>query len=121
MPRDDAYLLDMLLAAREARGFVLLADIEEFRANRMIQLAVLKAVEIVGEAASRVSDAFTSEHPDIPWRSIIGMRNRLVHDYAGIDLDRVWETVHNDIPELIGQLERLVPPEGMPPERGSGV
>ena len=115
MQRDDAFLLDMLLAAREAHGFAVPVDIEEFRANRMIQLAVLKAIEIVGEAAYRVSGTFTKEHADIPWRAVIGMRNRLVHDYAGIDLDRVWQTVHNDIPELIGQLERLVPPEDTQP------
>ena len=111
MPRDDAYLLDMLLAAREARDFASSYGIEEFRHNRMAQLAVLKAIEIVGEAASRVSEAFTHEHPDIPWRAIVGMRNRLVHDYAGIDLDRVWETVRNDIPTLIALLEPLVPSE----------
>ncbi|MDE0055999.1 MAG: DUF86 domain-containing protein [Gammaproteobacteria bacterium] len=111
MPRDDAYLLDMLLAAREARDFASSLGIKGFRQNRMAQLAVLKAIEIVGEAASRVSDAFAHEHPDIPWRAIVGMRNRLVHDYAGIDLDRVWETVRNDIPTLIALLEPLVPPE----------
>ena len=111
MPRDDAYLLDMLLTAREARDFASSLGIEDFRQNRMAQLAVLKAIEIVGEAASRVSDAFAHEHPDIPWRAIVGMRNRLVHDYAGIDLDRVWETVRNDMPFSIAHLEPLVPPE----------
>lgn len=78
MQRDEAYLLDMLLAAREARDFVASFDLEEFRANRMAQLAVVKAIEIVGEAASRVSDTFADGHPDIPWRAIVGMRNRLV-------------------------------------------
>ena len=92
MPRDDAYLLDMLLAAREARAFVSSLAPVDFRRNRMAQLAVPKAIEIVGEAASRVSETFATAHPEIPWRAIVGMRNRLVHDYAGIDLDRVWET-----------------------------
>lgn len=111
MQRDEAYLLDMLLAAREARDFVASFDLEEFRANRMAQLAVVKAIEIVGEAASRVSDTFADGHPDIPWRAIVGMRNRLVHDYAGIDLDRVWATANSNIPELITLLEPHLPPE----------
>ena len=111
MQRDDAYLLDMLLAAREARGFVSSLDIDEFRSDRMVQLAVVKAIEIIGEAASRISETFADDHPDIPWHAIVGMRNRLVHDYAGIDLDRVWETVNNDVPELIAVLEPLLQPE----------
>ena len=112
MPRDEAYLLDMLLAAREAAGFAAAVDnFDTFRANRMAQLAILKASEIVGEAASRVGNEFAAAHPGIPWRAIIGMRNRLVHDYAGIDLERVWETVQRDIPRLIALLEPLVPPD----------
>ena len=111
MRRDDAYLLDMLAACREARDFGARVDFDAFRANRMAQLAILKAVEIVGEAAARVSPEFAATHPDIPWRAIIGMRNRLVHEYAGIDLERVWETVQRDVPNLIALLEPLVPPD----------
>ena len=62
---------------------------DAFRTNRMAQLATLKAIEIIGEAASRVSTEFTLAHPDIPWRAIVGMRNRLAHAYAGIDLERI--------------------------------
>ena len=111
MSRDDAYVLDMLLAAREALDFATTVDFDAFSGNRMAQLAILKAIEIVGEAASRVAPEFAAAHPDIPWRAIVGMRNRLVHDYAGIDLERVWETVQRDIPSLIPLLEPLVPPD----------
>lgn len=111
MRRDDVLLLDMLQAAREA---VELSDgltFAAFERNRMAQLAILKTVEIVGEAASRVGADAKEAHPEIPWTDIVGMRNRLVHEYFDIDLAQVWETVKRDIPRLIPQLERLIPPE----------
>ena len=111
MRRDDAYLLDMLLAAREAREFAASLTLPEFERNRMAQLAILKAVEVVGEAASHVSAEVRDAHSEIPWRGIIGMRNRLVHWYFSVRLERVWETVTQDIPRLISQLEPLAPPE----------
>ena len=111
MRRDDAYLLDMLLAAREAREFAASLTFPEFERNRMAQLAILKAVEVVGEAASQVSAEGKETHPEIPWPEIIGMRNRLVHGYFNVSLERVWETVRQDIPRLVSQLESLVPPE----------
>ena len=77
----------------------------------MTQLAILKAVEIVDEAASRVSTATKEAHPEIPWPEIIGLRNRLLHAYFEVNLKRVWETVQRDIPYLISQLEPLTPPE----------
>ena len=114
MRDDDARLLDMLLAAREATAFLEGLTFPEFQSNRMAQLAVLKAIEVVGEAASRISTETTKAHPDIPWSGIIGMRNRLVHGYFNVNLERVWETARQDIPRLISQLEPLVPPEAEP-------
>jgi len=114
MRDDDARLLDMLLAAREATGFVSGLTFPEFQRNRMAQLAILKTIEIVGEAASGISTDTTKAHPEIPWSGIIGMRNRLVHGYFSINLERVWETARQDIPRRISQLEPLVPPESEP-------
>ena len=112
MRRDDAaYLLDMLVATRDA---VNLADglaYDSYLGDRRHQLAILKAVEIVGEAASRVSAETRELHPDIPWREIVGMRNRLVHAYFDIDLQVVWDPVQDDLPDLISRLEPLLPPE----------
>ena len=108
---DDAYLLDMLLAAREAVALAEGLTFAAFERNRMAQLAILKAVEIVGEAASHIGPGTREAHPEIPWSGIVGMRHRLVHGYFNINLARVWETVERDIPPLIPQLERLVPPE----------
>ena len=112
--RDDGILLlDMLLAAREAVAFANGLTFAEFQHDRMAQLAILKAVETVGEAASRVGAETRNAHPEIPWSRIVGMRNtELVHGYFDINLMRVWDTVKQDIPRLIPQLERLVPPEG---------
>ncbi len=112
MPRDDsAYLLDMLLAARDALSFTEGMSFEDFVQDRRTQLSVLKSVEIVGEAAAHVSEDARRANPDIPWREIVGMRNRLVHVYFDIDRPLVWDTVRRDVPVLIGRLEPLVPPE----------
>lgn len=112
MRRDDAsYLLDMLVAARDAVVFADGLSFSEFARDQRTQLAILKCVEIVGEAASRVGAETREAHPAIPWREIVGMRNRLAHAYFEIDLRLVWDTVRNDLPPLIVQLEPLVPPE----------
>ena len=111
MERDGAYLLDMLLAARDAVEFADGITYSQFENSRLHQSAILKAVETVGEAASRVSSGMRESQPDIPWREIVGMRNRLVHAYFDVDIGLVWRTVQNDLPALIAQLERIVPPE----------
>ena len=110
MRRDSAYLLDMLVATRDAVDFADGLSYDEYVGDRRHQLAILKAVEIVGEAASRVGAETKELHPDIPWREIVGMRNRLVHAYFDVDLRLVWDTVHGDLPSLIAKLERLVAP-----------
>ena len=112
MPRDDsAYLLDMLLAARDALSFTEGMSFENFVRDRRTQLSVLKSLEIVGEAAVQVSEDIRRANPDIPWRQIVGMRNRLVHTYFDIDLPLVWDTVHHDLSDPIARLEPVVPPE----------
>ncbi|WP_420636629.1 DUF86 domain-containing protein [Candidatus Palauibacter sp.] len=112
MPRDDsAYLLDMLLAARDALSFTEGMSYDDFVSDRRTQLSVLKSVEIVGEAAAHVSEDTRRTQPGIPWAEIVGMRNRLVHVYFDIDLQLVWATVRDDLPALTTLLEPLVPPE----------
>ena len=111
MRRSEILFLDMLLSAREAVEMAEGLTFSSFEGNRTVQLAVLKAVETVGEAAARVDAGTRERHPEIPWADITGMRNRLVHEYFRVNLTRVWETVKRDIPVLISQLEALVPPE----------
>ncbi len=111
MRRDEAFLLDMLLAARDAVRFVSGMSRPQFEESRLHQHAVLKAIEIVGEAAGRISKETREKYPHIPWADMIAMRNRLVHGYFEIDLAKVWDTVHRDLPRLIEAIELLVPPE----------
>ena len=111
MRRDDALLLDMLLSARRAVGFIAPLTFSEFENNDLHQLAILKSFEIIGEAASRISEETRVKHPDISWTEIIGMRNRFVHAGFAIQRDILWQTVQDDLPPLIAQLEALVPPE----------
>ena len=111
MRGDDAYLLDMLLAAREASRFVAGLTFADFERDRKAQLAILKVVEVIGEAAAHISEDARKAHPEIPWSGIVGMRNQLVHGYFDVNLERVWETAQQDVPRLIRQLEPLVPPE----------
>ena len=111
MRRDDALLLDMLLSARQAVGSAALLTFSEFENDDLHQLAILKSVEIIGEAASRISEETKAKHPDIPWVEINGLRNRFVHAGFAIQFDVLWQTVQEDLPPLIAQLEALVPPD----------
>jgi uncharacterized protein with HEPN domain len=88
-------------AAEEALSFVEEIKIENFSKNRMIILSVIKEIEIIGEAASKISQETKSNHTTIPWKDIVGMRNRLIHGYFDVDIKLVWNTVKNDIPSLI--------------------
>jgi len=112
MWRDEAFLLDMLLAARELRQFTGGVSFENFNNDRLLQHAVIRLIEIIGEAARNVSADFKAGHPEIPWAAIVGMRHRLVHEYFRVASDKVWEVVQKDLPELVGLIEPLVPPDG---------
>lgn len=118
MWRDDANLLDMLIWARRAEEFVSTLTEEAFHSDRLVQSATIRCLEVIGEAAARVSSAFREEHPEIPWRKITGMRNRLAHEYARVDLSEVWFAAKRDCPDLITRLETLVPeaPAPLPDE-----
>jgi len=84
---------------------------DDLKTGRQLLLSLVKETETVGEAASQVTDPTRQEPAGIPWNSIIAMRNRLVHAYFSINLDILWNTVQQDLPDLIDLLERSVPPE----------
>ena len=92
-------------AAREAAGFIAKRSRLDLESDRQLTLALVKEVEIIGEAAGRISDDARASIPSIPWADVIGMRNRLVHVYFDIDLDRLWDTVQQDLPPLAEALE----------------
>lgn len=84
---------------------------ESLDKNRMLALSLVRLIEIVGEAATQITREFQNQHSEIPWAQIVGMRNRLIHAYFDIDMDRVWKIVKDDLPSLIVELEKIIPPE----------
>lgn len=107
-PEDLIRIRHMLDAANEALSFTKnkkRADLEE---NRMLVLAIIKELEIIGEAASKLTLEYKASQPHIPWQDIVGMRNRLTHGYFDIDLDRVWDTVLVDLEPLRDELEMII-------------
>ncbi len=107
--RDDRVsLVDMLVYAEEAIELLGETNAVDLADDRVLRLALERLVGIVGEAARRVSSATQQRHPEIPWAQIIGMRNRVVHGYDAIILDRMWDTVKNEMPPLVEQLEAIV-------------
>lgn len=106
--RDDKVSLnDMLSHAREAVALLGGASLDELGRNRVMQLALTRLVEIVGEAANRVSVETRQANREIPWPQIVGMRNRLIHGYDIIDLDLLRDTVTNDLLPLIEALKKI--------------
>ena len=102
MREDDwVRLHHMLEAAREASSFAANRDRRDLDTDRMLVLALVKSIEIIGEAGARVSEEGRAATPDLPWPEIVAMRNRLVHAYFDVNLDIVWETVRKDLPALI--------------------
>ena len=100
-PHDDTRLRHMLDSAKEAVEFAAGKSRTDLDDDRKLSLAIIKSIEIIGEAASKVSEARKAENDNIPWRDIIGMRNRLSHGYFDVNLDIVWETLQTDIPNII--------------------
>ncbi|HBL10147.1 MAG TPA: hypothetical protein DD379_01685, partial [Cyanobacteria bacterium UBA11162] len=98
-------------AAREALIFMSGKRREDLANDRMLMLAVVKDLEIIGEAAGRISAECRARYPGIPWVDMIGMRNRLTHAYFSINLDVIWDTVTNDLAPLVEQLERVIQEE----------
>lgn len=105
---DEIRLQHILDSARVAMAFVDGKTREDLDKDKMLVLALVKAIEIVGEAAYKISQKTRSRYSHIPWNDIIGMRHRLVHVYFDINLDVLWKTVQEDIPYLITQIEPLV-------------
>ena len=108
-PRDNSLFLKHMLEAIATIGEYL-ADIDEvgFQASGLHQDAIIRQIQIIGEAAKRVTADVTSKYSEIPWRDIAGMRDKLVHDYFGVDVGMVWTTATVDLPELERQLSEVL-------------
>jgi uncharacterized protein with HEPN domain len=109
-----ATVLDIVLAVRRIARFMAGCYQAAFEAAEEKRWAVVSQLSIIGEAVRRLSDGFRDSRPQIPWRQIAGMRDRLVHGYDKINWSLVWVTATSDVPRLLTELEPLVPPEDQP-------
>ncbi|MEW5772540.1 MAG: DUF86 domain-containing protein [Thermodesulfobacteriota bacterium] len=109
MPRrSDLYLKDILAAAAKARAFTSGLDYAGFVADERTLLAVAKLLEIMGEAAARIPEEVRRDHPAVPWRSIADFRNRLVHQYWGMDAAIIWDLLRNELPLLEREVSAIL-------------
>jgi len=105
-PREDSvYLAHIHDAISRIRSYLDGITEDEFLETPLIQDGVIRQIQIIGEAAKRLSSDFRAERSEIPWKDVAGMRDKLVHDYMGVDLDAVWDTARRDIPALKTALE----------------
>lgn len=108
MIRDDsvyhAHILDALHQIAEYTDGL---DYETFRSSRMVHDAVIRQFEIIGEATKNLSEAFRSHYPTVPWKDLAGFRDKLIHQYFGVDLTLVWRSVVDDVPFLVREIKRI--------------
>lgn len=118
--RDSGYLADMQTAIAKIDRYTKGMALDDFMSNELVQDAVLRNIAIIGEAVSKLGDSITGSHPEVPWLNIAGMRNRLVHDYNGINLKLVWNTVKLVIPGFLATIQALQAGENDGGSNGSG-
>jgi uncharacterized protein with HEPN domain len=110
MIKDDlAYIEHVLDCIRKINEFSNGLSLKEFKTNEMAQDAIIRNIEIIGEASKKISKDTKQTYHKIPWKEIAGMRDKLIHDYLGVDVTVVWMTIHQDIPmleELLGEIEK---------------
>ena len=106
--KDRIRIQHMIDATSEVLSFVEGITEESFSKDRMIILSVIKDIEIIGEAASKMSEETKIKNPDIPWKDIIGMRNKLIHGYFEVDIKLVWNTTKNNLPSLLKALRVIL-------------
>ncbi|MGK7901714.1 MAG: DUF86 domain-containing protein [Hormoscilla sp.] len=109
--RDLHSLLDILISARLALSYVSGKTWREFQEDVQFQDAVIRRIKIIGEATIRILEETRRSLPQIYWSDLVGILNDVIQDYDRVNLTKVWDTVHNDLPPLIAELEKIVPPE----------
>jgi uncharacterized protein with HEPN domain len=102
------YLKDIEDALEKIENFIAGLDFESFVKDDKTTFAVIRALEIIGEAARKIPKAIRSRYPDVPWQDMTGMRDKLIHDYFGVDLRVVWKTMQTDLPPLKGILDQII-------------
>lgn len=110
---DLKYVWDMLESARNVESMVRGQTLDEYTSNTMLRLAVERSIEIIGEAARRVSPAFRDQHPNIPWSAIVATRHIIAHEYGDLQHEKLWRMATTHVPELIAKLTPIL--EANPP------
>ena len=109
MKTDQSVFLNHILdAITKIEKYIQDIDEESFMKNDLVQDGVIRQIEILGEAVKRLSNDLKSQSPNIPWQDIAGMRDKLIHDYFGVDIDTVWLTAKKDIPQLKEEIKRII-------------
>lgn len=112
MVRDDrVYLAHIRDALHQISTYTDGIDQEAFQENRMVQDAVIRQFEIIGEATKNLSDSFREHNPYMPWKDLAGFRDKLIHQYFGVDLSMVWRSVVDDVPVLLDEVAKIQLPE----------
>jgi len=108
--KDDlVYLKHIVDAIIKIEEYTNKIDSQTFFNNSLIQDGVIRQIEIIGEATKNLSDIIRVKYPQIPWKDIAGMRDKLIHDYFGVDIDAVWDTVKKDLPNLKAEINKTIP------------
>ena len=108
MKKDDtAYLKHIRDAISRIEAYLQDKTYQEFSENCLVQDGAIRQLEIIGEATKKLSDSVKAKYPEIPWKDIAGMRDKLIHDYLGVDIDAVWDTIQKDIPVLKKKLKTI--------------
>jgi uncharacterized protein with HEPN domain len=105
-PKD--YIQDILDSINDIEVFVIELDFEQFKNDKKTINAVVRSIEVIGEAAKKIPKTLKNKYPDIPWRKIIGMRDKLIHEYFGIDIEILWKTAKEDIPGLKKEIIKII-------------
>ena len=109
MPREyEDYLRDLLDAIEKIKDFIKNMNFEEFKRDDKTKFAVIRALEIIGEATKHISEEFRNKYPEVPWKDMAGMRDILIHDYFGIDEETVWMTAKEKIHQLKPSIEKIL-------------
>ncbi len=102
------YILDILTSIDEIEEFTEGMDFEEFAVDKKTINAVIRSLEVMGEAAKKIPREIREKYPDIPWKYLAGMRDKLIHEYHGVDLEIVWEVIRTEIPPLRQRFEKVL-------------